>query len=41
MGVYVPSSWQYIVSPDKDMRQILELCNFEETFTITPEEGAK
>jgi len=43
MGVY---STKYpgniIVSPDKDMKQIPgQLYNFDETFTITPEEGAK
>jgi len=43
MGIY---STKYpgnmIVSPDKDMRQIPgKLYNFDETFTVTPEEGAK
>ena len=43
MGIY---STKYpgniIVSPDKDMKQIPgQLYNFDETFTITPEEGAK
>ena len=43
MGIY---STKYpgniIVSPDKDMRQIPgQLYNFDETFTITPEAGAK
>jgi DNA polymerase-1 len=43
MGIY---STQYpgnmIISPDKDMKQIPgELYNFDETFTITANEGAK
>ena len=43
MGIY---STKYpgnmIVSPDKDMRQIPgKLYNFDETFTVTSEEGAK
>ena len=43
MGIY---STKYpgniIASPDKDMKQIPgQLYNFDETFTITPEEGAK
>ena len=43
MGIY---STKYpgnmIVSPDKDMRQIPgKLYNFDETFTVTPGEGAK
>ena len=43
MGIY---STKYpgniIVSPDKDMKQIPgQLYNFDETFTITPEEGAR
>ena len=42
MGIYAtryPDNM--IVSPDKDMRQIPgQLYNFDETFTITPEEGA-
>tara|TARA_R100000781_G_scaffold1191_2_gene1883 strand:+ start:763 stop:1527 length:765 start_codon:yes stop_codon:yes gene_type:complete len=43
MGIY---STKYpgniIVSPDKDMRQIPgQLYNFDETFTVSPEEGAK
>ena len=43
MGVYATKyPGNIIVSPDKDMRQIPgTLYNFEETFTITPEEGAK
>ena len=43
MGIYAtryPDNM--IVSPDKDMRQIPgKLYNFDETFTITPEEGSK
>ena len=43
MGIY---STKYpgniIVSPDKDMKQIPgQLYNFDETFTVSPEEGAK
>ena len=43
MGIY---STKYpgniIVSPDKDMRQIPgQLYNFDETFTVSPEDGAK
>ncbi|MBR54415.1 T7 exonuclease [Candidatus Poribacteria bacterium] len=43
MGVYSTKfPGNTIVSPDKDMRQIPgQLYNFEEVFTITPEEGAK
>ena len=43
MGVYATKyPGNIIVSPDKDMRQIPgQLYNFDETFTITPEEGAK
>ena len=43
MGIYATKyPGNMIVSPDKDMKQIPgKLYNFEETFTITPEEGAK
>jgi len=43
MGVYATKyPGNIIVSPDKDMKQIPgQLYNFEEMFTITPEEGAK
>ena len=43
MGIYVTKNpGNIIASPDKDMRQIPgQLYNFDETFTITPEEGAK
>ncbi len=43
MGIYATKNpGNIIASPDKDMRQIPgELYNFDETFTITPEEGAK
>ncbi len=43
MGIYATKfSGNIIVSPDKDMRQIPgQLYNFDETFTITPEDGAK
>ena len=43
MGIYATKyPGNIIVSPDKDMRQIPgQLYNFDETFTITPEEGAK
>ena len=43
MGIYATKyPDNMIVSPDKDMRQIPgQLYNFDETFTITPEEGAK
>ncbi len=43
MGIYATKNpGNLIVSPDKDMRQIPgKLYNFDETFTITPEEGAK
>ena len=43
MGIYATKfSGNIIVSPDKDMRQIPgKLYNFYETFTITPEAGAK
>ena len=43
MGIYATQNpGNIIVSPDKDMRQIPgKLYNLEETFTITPEEGAK
>ena len=43
MGIYATRyPGNTIVSPDKDMRQIPgQLYNFEDTFTVTPEEGAK
>ena len=43
MGIYATKySGNIIVSPDKDMKQIPgQLYNFDEMFTITPEEGAK
>ena len=43
MGIYATRyPGNMIVSPDKDMRQIPgQLYNFDETFTITPAEGAK
>ena len=43
MGIYATKyPDNMIVSPDKDMRQIPgKLYNFDETFTVTPEEGAK
>ena len=43
MGIYATKNpGNIIVSPDKDMRQIPgELYNLDETFTITPEEGAR
>jgi len=43
MGIYATKyPGNMIVSPDKDMRQIPgKLYNFDETLTITPEEGAK
>ena len=43
MGIYATKNpGNIIASPDKDMRQIPGLLyNFEETFTITKEEGAK
>ena len=43
MGIYATKNpGNVIASPDKDMRQIPgQLYNFDETFTITPEEGAK
>ena len=43
MGIYATKNpGNIIASPDKDMRQIPgQLYNFDETFTITPEEGAK
>ena len=42
MGVYATKyPGNIIVSPDKDMRQIPgKLSNLDETFTVTPEEGA-
>ena len=43
MGIYATKNpGNIIVSPDKDMKQIPGmLYNFDETFTITKEEGAK
>jgi len=43
MGIYATKyPGNIIASPDKDMRQIPgQLYNFDETFTITPEEGAR
>ncbi len=43
MGIYATKyPGNLIASPDKDMKQIPgQLYNFDETFTITPEEGAK
>jgi len=43
MGIYATKyPGNIIVSPDKDMRQIPgQLYNFDETFTIEPEEGAR
>ena len=43
MGIYATRyPGNIIISPDKDMRQIPgQLYNFDETLTITPEEGAK
>ena len=43
MGIYATQHpGNIIVSPDKDMKQIPgKLYNLEDTFTITPEEGAK
>ena len=43
MGIYATKyPGNIIVSPDKDMRQIPgQLYNFDETFTVTPTEGAK
>ena len=43
MGIYATKfPGNMIVSPDKDMKQIPgKLYNFDELFTITPEEGAK
>jgi len=43
MGIYATQHpGNIIASPDKDMRQIPgQVYNFDETFTITPEEGAK
>ena len=43
MGIYATKfPGNIIVSPDKDMRQIPgQLYNFDETFTITKEDGAK
>ena len=43
MGIYATKyPGNIIASPDKDMRQIPGLLyNFDETFTVTPEEGAK
>ena len=43
MGIYATKyTGNIIASPDKDMKQIPgQLYNFDKTFTITPEEGAK
>jgi len=43
MGIYATKNpGNIIASPDKDMRQIPgQLYNFEEIFTITPEDGKK
>ena len=43
MGIYATKfPGNIIASPDKDMRQIPgQLYNFEDTFTIEPDEGAK
>ncbi len=43
MGIYATKyPGNIIASPDKDMKQIPgQLYNFDETFTITPSEGAK
>ena len=43
MGIYATKyPGNMIISPDKDMKQIPgQLYNFDETFTVTPEEGAK
>ena len=43
MGIYATKyPGNIIASPDKDMKQIPgQLYNFDETFTITPAEGAK
>ena len=43
MGIYATKfPGNMIVSPDKDMKQIPgQLYNFEEVFTITPEQGAR
>ncbi len=43
MGIYATKyPGNIIASPDKDMRQIPgQLYNFDDTFTITPEDGAK
>ena len=43
MGIYATKNpGNIIASPDKDMRQIPgQLYNFDETFTITSEEGSK
>ncbi len=43
MGIYATKyPGNIIASPDKDMRQIPgQLYNFDDTFTITPEAGAK
>ena len=43
MGIYATKyPGNLIASPDKDMKQIPgQLYNFDETFTITPEEGAR
>ena len=43
LGIYATkNSGNIIVSPDKDLKQIPgQLYNFDETFTITPNEGAR
>lgn len=43
MGIYATKHpGNIIVSPDKDMKQIPgKVCNLDETFTVTPEEGAR
>ena len=43
MGIYATQyPGNIVVSPDKDMRQIPgKLYNLDETFTVSPEEGAK
>ena len=43
MGIYATQNpGNIIISPDKDMRQIPgKIYNLDETFTVTPEEGAK
>ena len=43
LGIYATKfPGNIIVSPDKDMKQIPgQLYNFDDVFTITPEQGAK